>query len=120
MHTETATKNTVMKTIVAKNLKILRGKAGYSQKEVADFLGIERGAYANFETDSSRLMSIDKLERICELYGISLKSLFNENLQTDEFVCAFRISSLNQNDIAVIANFKKVVRNYLQFCTYND
>lgn len=107
-----------MKTIVARNLKLLRETAGYTQKAVAEFIGVDRGAYANYESESPRLMPFDLLNKVCELYGISLKSLINENAVKSDFVCAFRISLSNSQDISEIANFKKVVRDYLQMCTY--
>ena len=39
-----------MKTIVSENLKKFRDSSDYSQLDVAQFLGIERGAYANYES----------------------------------------------------------------------
>jgi transcriptional regulator with XRE-family HTH domain len=112
-------KKEFMKTIVSENLKKFRDSSDYSQLDVAQFLGIERGAYANYES-GSREMPYVLVLKICELYGISVSSLFEEDFSKieNEIFCAFRLKNPNNKDIAEMSQFKNVVRNYLKMCSY--
>lgn len=101
-----------MKTIIGNNLKKLREVAGYKQQEVSDYIGIERGAYANYES-GNREMPYDLLLKICELYGVDLTAVLDEVYQED-LLCAFRIDTQHAEDIKEIAQFKQIVRNYLK------
>lgn len=101
-----------MKTTIGNNLKKLRNAANYKQQEIANYIGIERGAYANYES-GNREMPYDLLLKICELYGVDLASILDEVYQED-IVCAFRIDVRNTEDIKEIAQFKQIVRNYLK------
>jgi len=108
-----------MKTIVSDNLKNFRDALGYTQSKVATFLGIERGAYANYES-GNREMPYDVMTKVCELYGIDLSVLFEENssVLNDELVCAFRVDTPCDEDIKEISHFKKIVRNYFKMNSY--
>lgn len=108
-----------MKTVVGENLRRFRNASDYNQSDVADYLRIERGAYANYES-GSREMPYELVLKVCELYGISLSALFEEDPAKieNELVCAFRAKTTNNEDIKQIALFKNVVRNYLKMLTY--
>jgi transcriptional regulator with XRE-family HTH domain len=110
-----------MKTIVGKNLKLFREAAEYKQQQVADMLGIDRGAYANYES-GNREMPFKLLTEICEIYGISLSTIFEEEVATLEkdFMCAFRKSKTNNEDQKEINDFKTVVRNYMKICKLSE
>ena len=110
-----------MKALIGANLKLFREAASYTQNHVAQFLGIDRGAYANYES-GTREMPYDLMEKICELYGISLSSLFEEDpaVIASELCCAFRIETPSPEDISEISNFKNIVRNYLKMCDYQN
>lgn len=103
------------KSIVGKNLKLFRDSADLKQQEVADILEIERGAYANFES-GNREMPFNLLQKVCEIYGVSLTVLFEEDtvkVETD-MICAFRKKKLSGSDQKEVNYFKSVVRNYLK------
>lgn len=108
-----------MKTTVGNNLKLFRDYSNYKQYEIADYLGIERGAYANYES-GSREMPYDLLVKISDFYGIDLSSLFEQDpVKSEEnLVIAFRLKDRCEADLHEIVHFKKVVRNYLKICSY--
>lgn len=108
-----------MKTVESKNLKLFRESLNFTQERVASYLGIDRGAYANYES-GNREMPYQLMEKVCELYGIGLISLYEEDEQKvkDELVCAFRTDNLSNDDLREISNFKKIVRNYLKLKNY--
>lgn len=108
-----------MKTIVGENLKRFRNASDYSQLDVANFLNIERGAYANYES-GLREMPYELILKVCAFYGISLSSLFEEDEMKieNELVCAFRVKDPSIEDINEMSHFKDVVRNYLKMLSY--
>ncbi len=105
----------VKRIIVGKNLKLFRDSADYKQQEVADKLDIDRGAYANFES-GNREMPFKLLQKVCEIYGIGLSDLFEEDvaLVEKEMIFAFRKNKLSEGDQKEVNYFKSVVRNYLK------
>lgn len=103
------------KMVVGRNLKALREANGYTQEQVANFLGIGRSAYANYEA-GERETPIEVLERASELFGCELALLFDEDEQAVKgmLVCAFRADNLSVNDMKEVAAFKNIVLNYLK------
>lgn len=103
------------KMVVGRNLKALREANGYTQEQVANFLGIGRSAYANYEA-GERETPMEVMERACELFGCELALLFDEDEQAvrNMLVCAFRADNLSVNDMKEVAAFKNIVLNYLK------
>lgn len=60
-------------------LRKLRINHGYSQQYVANSLEISRNAYMAWEKEGNQL-TISKLQRICDLYNISLMDLLLNRL----------------------------------------
>lgn len=106
------------KEIVAKNLKSLRDANGFKQDYVADYLGIGRSAYSNYEA-GTREAPLDVMERLADLYGCELFFLYNEdeNVLKGVLVTAFRVDDLSAQDMAQVAAFKRMVKNYLKMNT---
>ena len=61
-------------------------------------------------------MPIGVLERAADLLGIELDMFFedDEKKVRSMMACAFRIDELNATDLAQIADFKRIVKNYLK------
>ena len=104
-----------MKSTIAKNLKALREANGYTQEKVAEYLGVGRSAYANYES-GERETPLDVLEKAAALFGCELSLLFEEDeaAMRNMLVCAFRADNLNTADMHEVASFKNVVMNYLK------
>lgn len=103
------------KMVVGRNLKALREANGYTQEQVANFLGIGRSAYANYEA-GERETPMEVMERASELFGCELALLFDEDEQAvkNMLVCAFRADNLSVNDMKEVAAFKNIVLNYMK------
>ena len=99
--------------VVGRNLKALREANGYTQEQVANFLGIGRSAYANYEA-GERETPMEVMERASELFGCELALLFDEDEQAvkNMLVCAFRADNLSVNDMKEVAACKNSVLNY--------
>lgn len=100
---------------IAKNLKTLRNSAGYSQKEVAEFIGIKKSSYTIFESNKCQiLMPFNLLQKICDLYGITISDLIN--YPPKNAIPYFNIKPKDKKDIKEISNFRKIILNYLKMC----
>lgn len=81
------TKIMITKKDIAHNLRALRKEHDYSQEQVAEFIGIKRSSYANYEIGATE-MNYSTLTKIIELYGVDPNELFsvasipNKNLKT--------------------------------------
>lgn len=103
-----------MKTIIAKNLKSFRKAGGYTEQMLADLLGIQRSAYANYEA-GTREMPLQHLEKAADLFGCELSALFSEEAQNEDILlCAFRADNVSPSDLEQIAKFKSMVKSYLK------
>lgn len=104
-----------MNTIIGKNLKQFRDFNRFTQEQVADYLGIKRSTYSNYES-GEREAPLDILERVSSLYGCELHTLFEEDMETfqDALVCTFRVDNLSSSDLREIADFKSIVHSYLK------
>lgn len=58
--------------IIGRNMKAMREANSYTQEQVAAYLGINRSAYANYET-GEREAPIDVLEKACNLFGCEME-----------------------------------------------
>ena len=100
--------------VLGKNLKLIRNKFGLSIFDIANFLGVSSGDVMLYEGDRS--ISIIILEKLSDLYGIDCADLFETELdaiiKTKE--CVMDLSGLHTETLLVIANFRKVVKNYVK------
>ncbi len=101
--------------IIGRNLKALREANNYTQEQVAAFLGIQRSAYANYES-GMRDMPIEILENAGSLFGCDLEFFFDEdeNAVKNMLVCAFRADELCDDDLKEVAAFKDIVMSYMK------
>lgn len=102
------------KDILARNIKRLRVANDFTQEKVADFLGIGRSAYANYEA-GTREIPIDIIERLADLFGCDTFLLYEDNevAVNEMLTTAFRVDNATPEDMAAIADFKRMVKNYL-------
>ena len=70
---------------IGKKLKELRISRGYRQNEVADKVGLSRATISNVEV-GNRGLSIESLQKFCELYNVSIDYFEIETKSFDEAV----------------------------------
>ena len=63
---------------IADKLKYYRCKNGMLQKDVAEYLEIDRSTYIRYETKGHEYYPCEHLERLAELYGVEITELANE------------------------------------------
>lgn len=100
---------------IGKNLAILRSRRGLSQEEVAAYLKISRPLISYYES-GEREIPLPHLEKLSDLFGVEVSDLMShetESLQAN-FAFAFRTNGLAESDLQSIADFQKIVKNYLK------
>ncbi|HCS20125.1 MAG TPA: XRE family transcriptional regulator [Bacteroidetes bacterium] len=99
---------------IGKNLKTYRDNLGFTQEYVASYLGVERVLISYYES-GTRKIPIAVLTKLSDLYGLTLKELIDVNPQQSKLnaAFAFRATNISENDMRVIAAFKRIAKNYL-------
>ncbi|OUO38133.1 hypothetical protein B5F83_02575 [Muribaculum sp. An289] len=99
--------------VIAENIKQLREVNGFSQDNIADFLGINHSIYSDYEVGKQEL-PLDLMERLADLYGCEVWSLYEDDIDMTKAMSTspFKISDLSPEDMSQIADFKRIVRNY--------
>ena len=62
----------------SKNLKALREANELTQDQLATYLGVQRSAYANYES-GARNMPLPQMQKAADLFGCSLSALLSED-----------------------------------------
>ncbi len=101
--------------IIGKNIKLFRNKSLFTQENVANYLGIKRELLSYYET-GERKASLDLINKLSDLFGVELKDLLEENFEETKInvALAFRANGVDEKDLGTIANFRKIVKNYLK------
>jgi len=94
-------------------IKTFREKLGLSQDTLAGYLSVKREMISYYET-GARDVPLEILEKLATLFGVDLEIFFYEKPEEVATGIAFalRADNLNDDDLKVIAGFKKVVINY--------
>ena len=66
------------------NLKLLRKRKGVLQNEVADYLGVSRTSYTQYES-GARSMNPDVLLKLSDYFGVSIDMILGREDITEEF-----------------------------------
>lgn len=104
-----------MDKIIGQNLCKLRKVNNFTQEQVAEYLGINRSTYSNYEL-GEREMPFELLERTADLLGCDLIVLMEEDetVVDEMMICSFRVNDLSADDLEQIATFKRIVKNYVK------
>lgn len=97
---------------LGEKLKEARKRAGLSQGQLSEKLGISRSAVAKWETDKG-IPDVDNLKAISELLGMSIDNLLNESEGIDKSVIKEKID-LSKFEGSRRAKKDKCVRELLK------
>ncbi|MBX2949287.1 MAG: helix-turn-helix transcriptional regulator [Crocinitomicaceae bacterium] len=68
---------------LGENIKRIRTKSTkYSQQDMADFLGVDRNTYANWERGENDIKS-EFIPKLAELFGVNIEDLFSSDKSTN-------------------------------------
>lgn len=66
--------------IIGKNIKRLRQKKGYTQRELAEKILLSESFIAKLESDTYQSISIDTLEQIAIFLGVDITVFFDKSV----------------------------------------
>lgn len=90
--------------------KELRESSNLTQAQIASFLNIDQSYVSKFEK-GERKLSVDILEKMCNLFGCTLKYFESEDEKYTPMSMAFRSNNLQNEDLEAIASINKVALN---------
>jgi transcriptional regulator with XRE-family HTH domain len=101
--------------IIGNNLCHFRTQLSLTQDDFADYLGIARPLVSYYEKGSRRIPS-EVITKAARLFGIDEHDLYeaDPDMRNAHLSFAFRAGELSSADLNQIADFKKIVLNYLK------
>jgi len=101
-------------SVLGRNVKSFRERMALKQEDLANYLGIKRETISYYE--NGRNIPLDKLEKLADLFGVDLYDLFeNDNNMSEVSVAlAFRADELSPKDFDAIADFRRIIKNYMK------
>jgi len=102
-------------SVLGGNVKSFRERMGLRQEDLAHYLGITREAISYYENGRNNI-PLDKLEKLADLFGVDLYDLFenDKNMSEVDVALAFRTDELSPDDFDTIAQFRRIVKNYIK------
>ena len=90
--------------IIARNIKLMREASGFTQQHVADFLGIQRSTYSNYET-GDRELPLSVMEKLADLYGCDTYAF--EVLKQDKVCSVIKVDNTSSIRVAESIGMRK-------------
>ncbi len=99
--------------MLSQNLRALRKKIGYTQEQIAEYLGVSTAAVTQYET-STRTVPSSVVSKLALLFNVDEYELYQKDPQQQQLLSAFafRADELQVQDLKTISEFKKIVLNY--------
>ncbi|MDP4277513.1 MAG: helix-turn-helix transcriptional regulator [Bacteroidota bacterium] len=99
--------------MLSKNIRAMRESLGYTQAEIAKYLGVTASAVNQYENDA-RSIPAESVSKIALLFNVDEYELYQENPQQQQLLSAFafRANEFIEEDMKSILAFKKIVLNY--------
>ena len=104
--------------MLAENIRALRKKLGYTQEQIADYIGVSAAAVTQYET-GARVVPATTVSKLALLFNVDEYELYQEDPQQQQLLSAFafRADELQPQDLKSISEFKKIVLNYYHLST---
>jgi transcriptional regulator with XRE-family HTH domain len=97
---------------IGERLRAVRRSSGFTQEQVANYLGVKRESISYLET-GERSASTVMLRRLADLYGYRLSYFLDEAVKEEgpQVAVAFRVADLSADDLPVIAQARRIASN---------
>ncbi len=73
-----------IKDEIAKNILYFRKKYGYTQKQLAELIGVKNTSVSNWETGDNSI-DIETLIKLCSIFNISLSDIYGSYGKKEEY-----------------------------------
>ncbi|WP_439490632.1 helix-turn-helix domain-containing protein [Algoriphagus sp.] len=104
-----------LQNIIGANLHAFRTKLGLKQEQVAEFLAVDTSLISKYENGTNEVTYVH-LKKLSHLFNVEVEDLLEEDSarRDTNFAFAFRSEGLESADLKSIAEFQRVVKNYLK------
>jgi transcriptional regulator with XRE-family HTH domain len=94
---------------IGSKLKRLRGETKYSQRDIADILGVDKNTYANWESEQNDIKS-EHIPKLAEIFDVEIKDLFEarNNVEINFNKQVHKGSSTNNSVVIVMPDKESV------------
>lgn len=96
--------------IIGDNIRVLRDNAGFTQNNLAQFLGVDQSLISKVEK-GERSLSADMIEKIASLFGVTVEQLEKQPVATSKLSFAFRGSEFSIAEMEAISAINKIALN---------
>ena len=91
---------------IGDNLRKIRNKRNYSQKDVADLLNVELNTYANWENNVNSVKS-DKLVELSKIFDVGIEKFFEESTRGIEIKQEYKDNNNSLNGLIFVVTDKE-------------
>lgn len=96
--------------LMNRRFKEVREQNSFTQGQLAKFLEVDQSYISKFEK-GERNISVDILEKVCDLFGCTLEFFKDETVEYKPLSTAFRANNLEVEDLETISNINKIALN---------
>lgn len=103
---------TIDSRAIGGRLKAVRVSLGFTQEQVAKYLGTKREIISYIETGTRSINTVT-LQKLADLYGYRFSYFIDEKIldKAPAVSMAFRVHDLSDRDLTTIAQVKKIAMN---------
>ena len=100
--------------IIGKNIKHFREKLEITQEDLGNYLQVSREEVSYYE-NGKRNIPTDIISKAAKLFGLEEYDLFETDAEVKDtnLAFAFRANTISFENLTHVANFRKIVLNYL-------
>lgn len=95
---------------IGNHIKVFREQSGFTQKNIADYLQVDQSLVSMVETGKQSL-TVDMLEKLADLFGVSLKAFEEEGADVRSLSFALRASEIDETDMETIRVIHRIALN---------
>lgn len=100
----------MMNRIIGENIRALRENAGFTQSNLARFVGVDQSLVARIEK-GERSIPADMLEKLATLFGVTVEQIESQPLTVSRLSFAFRGSELTVTEMEAISAINRIALN---------
>lgn len=98
------------KELIGANIRRLRKRAGFTQKSIAKFLDVDQSLVSKIES-GERCLSADMLEKLSNLFGVTIDQLETQEIAESHLSFAFRGDTLSADELEAISDINRIALN---------
>ncbi len=95
---------------IGNRIKTFREQSGFTQKNIATYLQVDQSLVSMVET-GKRVFTVDLLEKLADLFGVSLKDFEAEETEVRTLSFALRANEIDETDMETIRVINRIALN---------